>query len=549
MIKFKNIFFLTLSMVALAIVAKAQPDIEVDQVEVIKNFDAYLLDAEKLKLVAPAPNVEFSTDKSFTYNVQPKPLAIQYPAPQIRPIAYAPDKIPAYYNGYLRLGAGMPFTILGEGAYHYDNKENFFADVALKHHSTNNSKIENQRFSNTGLQLSGTYFTPSGIGISPRIGYDFDNYYLYGYDHDDTTFTPPTKDEAKRKLNTFTIGAKVFNGEENKMKINWYGDVGFYFHKLSDFTSAVKENGTLIKIGGSKWFNEKHPLNVEFGADLSKYTDSVTAKLNNIYLSPSFTYHGETFKAKIGLNLYSGNDEISIFPDVEVAAQVAGNQAVVYAGWTGKLAKNSLRNMDAYNPYLWPTTFAPKNANVNNIFAGVKGSIGGIQYDLGGGYKIVKNMALFQSLIITDLMSGVLYDSVNTFYLQATGRAKLSDNATAHVQITKNFFDAKNQIAAWGHPDMEANLGLIYTTMEDKLQLKADLYGASGIPFHADLADADKVIKGKPLFDVSLGAEYFFIKNIGAFAQLNNLVGNKYQRWKQYPTYGINFVVGVSARF
>jgi len=46
-----------------------------------------------------------------------------------------------------------------------------------------------------------------------------------------------------------------------------------------------------------------------------------------------------------------------------------------------------------------------------------------------------------------------------------------------------------------------------------------------------------------------LGAEYFFSKNIGAFLQVNNLANNRRQRWQNYPTLGLNALVGVTARF
>ena len=51
------------------------------------------------------------------------------------------------------------------------------------------------------------------------------------------------------------------------------------------------------------------------------------------------------------------------------------------------------------------------------------------------------------------------------------------------------------------------------------------------------------------LFDLSLGAEYLFTENIGAFFDVNNLLDNKRQRWRYYPTYGLNVMLGLTARF
>jgi hypothetical protein len=49
--------------------------------------------------------------------------------------------------------------------------------------------------------------------------------------------------------------------------------------------------------------------------------------------------------------------------------------------------------------------------------------------------------------------------------------------------------------------------------------------------------------------DLSLGGEYKFTKMIGAFVQLNNIFGESYQRWYQYPVFGFNAFGGVVVRF
>ncbi|MBK9015757.1 MAG: hypothetical protein IPM82_17780 [Saprospiraceae bacterium] len=51
------------------------------------------------------------------------------------------------------------------------------------------------------------------------------------------------------------------------------------------------------------------------------------------------------------------------------------------------------------------------------------------------------------------------------------------------------------------------------------------------------------------LYDVSVGGEYWFVKKFGAFLEVNNLLNNKRQRWIYYPTYGINVLGGITARF
>ena len=87
---------------------------------------------------------------------------------------------------------------------------------------------------------------------------------------------------------------------------------------------------------------------------------------------------------------------------------------------------------------------------------------------------------------------------------------------------------------------------LIYTTLEDQLQVKAELFFENGVPFINSAGEADRL---NSLFDISLGAEYFFTDNIGGFLQINNLANNRRERWQGYPTFGLNVLAGVSARF
>ena len=90
------------------------------------------------------------------------------------------------------------------------------------------------------------------------------------------------------------------------------------------------------------------------------------------------------------------------------------------------------------------------------------------------------------------------------------------------------------------------NVSATYLTLKDKLRLKGELYVENGVPYINPEGETDNL---NGLFDLSFGADYRFTKNIGAFLNVNNLAGNKRQRWANFPTYGINFLGGITARF
>jgi hypothetical protein len=52
-----------------------------------------------------------------------------------------------------------------------------------------------------------------------------------------------------------------------------------------------------------------------------------------------------------------------------------------------------------------------------------------------------------------------------------------------------------------------------------------------------------------PLLDLNLHADYFITPNIGVFAEVNNMLNNKRERWVNYPRYGFHVMGGIVVRF
>jgi hypothetical protein len=50
-------------------------------------------------------------------------------------------------------------------------------------------------------------------------------------------------------------------------------------------------------------------------------------------------------------------------------------------------------------------------------------------------------------------------------------------------------------------------------------------------------------------FDFNLGFEYRYNKSISAFLNFNNIIGQKYQVYNQFPVQGINILGGATLRF
>lgn len=525
------------------------PDLPAEEVDIVKSFEARLLDAERIKLDPGLPPLDTAT-RRLEYNVFTRTLPVEYLPPKIRPLAMKRDRNQEVYNGYAKLGAGFPASILGEGFYHVLNKDkNLAIDFFANHHSANNSQqVENQRFSYTNLGADGTYYFDQGFAVNAGLDYTRDAVFFYGYNEvgdlleENFSFEP---EEVRQRFSTVGGHVNIFNGVRTAADFNYYAGVDFYL--LND-NYAARENGFNLLIGGTKWFQEKHALRVELETDFTNYRRGDTQTLNNFFLRPSYTYHADRFRAKVGGIVGVNDDDFTFFPDLELSATLIEGSLDAYVGATGDLEKNNFRSLSDYNPFI-RSTVDIRNSRYYEYYGGVRGNVQGIEYDAQVAYKAVDNLALYllQDAFDTIPRFNVLYDTANIITIKTSINAPIMSNLEAVGAVSYNFFDLQGQEQPWHLPALTINMGARYHTLEDdKLIVKGDFFLENGVPYLDDDGN-DQILN--TLFDISLGAEYRFTENIGGFVQVNNIANNRRQRWQHYPTFGINALVGVTARF
>ncbi|MBL7815456.1 MAG: hypothetical protein JNL70_10610 [Saprospiraceae bacterium] len=526
--------------------AFAQKDVPSQSQDVIKNFDAKLLETERINVNPVLPAVDTAT-KAQAYTIPNKVLNVDYTAPRMRPVAIKTEKLPPQYKGYAKAGYGLPNSPYLEGAYRFGDPRKYLVGLKLKHHSADNGKaLENQRFSTTNGELNGTFYAQAGLAVDAKIGYDNNTRQFYGYNHDKFSYA---REDTKQKFNTLSAGAKVYNSARTVADFNYA--LGLNFYNMNDNFSN-KETDFNIRAEATKWFSEKHPLSIVLRTEfttLSPKSDK-TQNLNNIILNPSFTFKGDAFSIRAGANLVSHKDVFYPLPDIEANANIAGNIIQAFAGWKGDFVKNSYRNLSNYNPFIAPDSFAIKNTVKTEYYGGVKGSISLFDYSAQVGFSDNKNLALFLP-DTTDKYRrfDVLYDTVKIFNIRGAITMHPIKNMELVATASQNIYTANNQKAAWGLPSTDINVAAKYTVVSkgDQTALaKASLFVQNGVPVKTKTGDIQRL---NPLFDINIGGEYWFSKNIGAFLDINNLLNLKRERWQNYPNLGMNILGGFTARF
>lgn len=528
--------------------AQVQKELPTENVEIVKDFEARLLESNKI-IVSPTLPLLDTTTQRQTYVVPPRPLTVTYDAPKLRPIGLKTVKVEDAYNGYVKAGGGVPTAIYGEAGYYFKSGEKFDGKAWFRHHSQSATRsLANQKFFNNDGQISANIYLPKDLAVEGKIGYSYDRVHYYGYDHDSTEFSD---ERTRQDFKTVDVGARLYNSERTT------GDISFSvtpkLYVLRDYKSN-RETGFDLNLTASKWFAEKHPLRLTIRTDMTSFNDTVTQNLNNIYLQPSFTYHADFIKVKVGANFASNRDVFSIFPDVEVTLRVFGDGIQLFGGLSGDLRKNTYRSMSEYNPFLNIRGSKLRNTRYDNYYGGVKGDLGWLSYTGQAMYAKASDLALYQTQFVaqragepTITKFQVLYDTVRITNLQGTIKIIPFSALTISGTISQNiFFDPANQAQVWGLPTTEGNFSALYSILEGKANLRGSVHIADGIWFK----DAENIAReGKVLADLSLGGSYYFTDNIGAFLDVNNILNNRRERWFQYPTFGTNFLVGITARF
>jgi hypothetical protein len=536
--KYKYLLLGAMSFAANAVFAQGGIN---DNQDVVTALSTNITLLEKVQF-APVPFSVADTSRALAepVSVPPRLLTLKYDAPTIRPIALKKTPPKPDYKFWAKAGYGIPNQPYAELSYQSKTVPRGYFGAYGKYHSADNSALVNQRFNQLLAQLSGTYFIDSVAAVQARGGYAQDVVNFYGYKHDSTSFT---KEQTAQYFSKIFVNADIFNTIKNDADFHYKGGLNFY-NLQANYKAA--ETGVVAQVAISKYFAEKHPFNFIINNDFTAYNQADTAKFNNNLLSmlPSFTFHQDAFKAKIGANIQlPSGARFQVSPDVELAYAI-NEAAVVFGGWQGAVRKNTFATLSTTNPYIVSKPDF-KNTKTEDRFIGVKGKVDAITYELKAYNQVNDNLALFLNSAADNRRFAPVYDTVSVW----GGHLGLGFKPTNDLELSfggdYRAFKALRQAKAWHLPDFEGNLGAKYHFSKE---FEAHLLGFTAIGANAQDKNL-KTIVLPAMFDVNVGASYSISDNFGVFLDLNNVLNQKYQRWNNYQSYGFNLIGGVTMKF
>ncbi|MES2429327.1 MAG: hypothetical protein V4556_00240 [Bacteroidota bacterium] len=515
-------------------------------IDITSNYKPVLRNAVKINLSASQLSSDTSKIK-MNYVVPAQNLFYTYQPIPLRPLAITPnDTLDLGVRNYLKIGIGNYSTpYLKAGLSFGDGKTslvNVYADYI-----SSKGKIEHQDYSKLNAKLTGSYFTEQNE-IYGGAALSISDNFLYGYDHSLYTYN---KNDVRQRFQNFTVKGGIRNTAVNEFDIKYDPSVAV---DIFINENKLSENSVVLNVPIEAPFGDAITAKVVANADITSYKTKnqlpANIKLSNnvfqiapevVYTAPMYTIHG-------GLIPAYNNKKFTLLPNIYGELKLADKSFVVQAGFVGKIIKNTFKNLSNTNPYILPV-LSQLNTEEVELYGGIKSTVGKhFNFSAKAGLVSFKNFPLFLNDTLNDQKGFIVSNdaSMEAVRVHADMSYINQDKFTLNGGVTFNGYTGmRTHDAAYGTVPFEINASMRWWAF-DKIKLKSDLHVFGGGPYLLK-NNITKDLKGAA--DLSAGAEYSINKRLTAWADINNLLNNKYQRWNNYPVYGINFLGGIIMKF
>ncbi|MEO5983890.1 MAG: hypothetical protein ABIP80_00205, partial [Ferruginibacter sp.] len=277
-------------------------------------------------------------------------------------------------------------------------------------------------------------------------------------------------------------------------------------------------------------------------------TDNITIRNNIVQINPAIGYFKPLLNVHAGITPVWYNGKFSLLPDIYFEAQVQEKIFMLQGGWIGKYSYNNYSRLTAVNPYLLPVT-SQVHTKETEIFGGIKATLGShFNINAKAGFITYKNLPLFINDTATDSKGFITSYEPEMHNLRLHGDVSYirQEEFTLNAGFTLNGYTGMQvNRKAWHTIPLEVNGSLRWLGFR-RLVLKSDLYVFNG---GNALEKGNNNVSLPGGFDLSAGAEYKVNKQFSAWIDVNNLLNDKYERWHNYPVYGLNILGGIIIRF
>lgn len=538
-----------------------------EEITVVAPYQPTVSEAFKINVSPRVPDEQLKKP-DFNYNILTKEFKS---VPELEPIKAAKiqgESVNKLYKNYVRAGVGNYATPYIEFyANKLRSKKNAFG-VHLKHISSA-GKIKDYAYpgsSNTSISAYGKKFMPKHTWATDVI-YERKGSHFYGYKPGEFPEISLSDKDIRQVYNRVGLTTDLVSNYSGGQKLNH--KIGLGYSYLFDRFDATEHNITFDAALDLKTeffdFTERENLAIDLELDYYLGSDSLISHNSGIIrIDPYYSIGFDQYFFKVGVKTAvesDSNSKVHVYPVVRAEVKVIQDYLITYAGVYGGLEKNSLHSFSEENPFINATLEKRFTNNKISQYGGLKGRISkNFDYNVSFVNSTVKDMALFVNDTASAFGDGlnnqfdVVYDDVKHTRIIAEFGYHYQDRLKFLLRGQFNDYFLDNENEAWHKPGLEISLGAHYN-MQEKIYVKAELLTRNKMYaklYESDPLTGDLTVKAEKLdamIDLNLGFEYRYSKVLSGFLNLNNILGQRYFYWYNYPSYRFNLMLGVTYSF
>jgi len=563
-----------LSITTIAAQEKEEETLDTERVVIVKAYTPTISDAFKVKSTPVLNDSVTQKKKQLRYSIFSVPVASTFtPAKGRAANIDKPKRIPLYDN-YATLGFGNFTSVLAE---FYSNFQlNRTDNIGLYlHHNSSQGGIEDvvldNKFYNTFLDLNYTSRTKD-VAYGIEVGAEHQLYNWYGLP-DIPILTQAEIDAIDPQQNYF--GAKL--GGKLQFDDLYFKRASINYRYFGDTFSSAEHHGVFTPTFEFEIVDELVTTDfiVDYlGGSFDRPLDPVAQTPNdysilNFGIQPSLVVLRDNLTLNLGASVFYSMDierddnDFFIYPKVTASYRLLDENVIAYGGLEGGLKQNTYRDAVQTNPYVSPTVFLRTSHNQFDAYVGLKGKISDVvSYNIRGGYASQDDTPLFvNNRPTTSRLEG--FDYGNSFTYRYDDILTLSGYGELNFNINKKFklgvsgeyfnYSTEDEQEAWNLPELKASALLDYQ-ITDQWFAGAQLFYVGE---RKDINTAVAITPSTPevslildsYFDANVNLGYRFNDKLSVFLKGNNLAGQNYERWANFPVQGIQVLGGITYKF
>lgn len=562
-------------------IARAQASLEEREIVVEKSRTNELPPAgrnfEKLT-VPPPPPVKREVKYQFRdFKLGDRPLSVNPRVAPLRQESSAP--VPGLYIEGGFGNYGTPYARLGA---HTKPSDKFSAGLTARHQSSMSGPVDdkNSAGGNTAVAAEGELFGRR-TAIGARAGFEFDNTHFYGYDR---TQKDLFKDKQDSLLQTHTringeitlrstettnpfqadvaVGVRNWQSKYNESEMEAYGRFALLFGLDPSNRFAVRGEGSFINY--ESVVKQTRPLGQ---ATVAYEHDGERMDLS---LGATAGYTGDTL---------NNAKQFNVYPAARLSLEVVEDRVVVFGGAGGGMERTSRYQLSRLNPWLAKPALDMTDPNsskqlglpiadVNrqlSVYGGLSISPArGARLMVRGTYNLFRNLYFFNPSLLDSTRYELTYSDqsnrnsgdqqVKNLNIHGEFSLDLGQKAQISLKADVDSWTADSVREAYHRPTLQGSLTSTFKLLNDKLQVSPEIYfigATNGLGNYAATSDPTlrALRKTDNVIDVNLRLDYAVTPQFRIFVLGQNLSGQKYQRFLNYPVRGATVIAGLGYQF